>query len=72
MVAGENVLLSLRRPRIPYKATETALAECVEGKPYSSATEPDIVIRCNGGDRGRGNEHISLINPLMKTPSARM
>jgi hypothetical protein len=28
-----------------YTATETALVECEEGKPYSRAAEPDIVIR---------------------------
>jgi hypothetical protein len=48
------------------------LVECVEGKPYSRATEPDMVIRCKGGERGRGSEHMSLMKPVKKTPEARM
>lgn len=28
-----------------YTATETAFVECVEGKPYSNAAEPDMVMR---------------------------
>jgi len=55
-----------------YTATETAFAECVEGKPYSRAADPDIVIRCRGGDKGRGRENMSLINPVKKTPVARI
>jgi hypothetical protein len=51
-------------------ATETAFVECVEGKPYSSAAEPDIVMRWSGGDNGRGRHSKSLMNPLKKTPEA--
>ena len=53
-----------------YTATDTALAECVEGNPYSRATECDIVIRFRGGDNGRGKHHMSLMKPLKKTPDA--
>ena len=46
--------------------------ECVEGKPYSSAVDPDIVILWSGGESGRGKQSISLITPLKKTPAAKM
>jgi hypothetical protein len=55
-----------------YTATDTAFAEWVEGKPYSRAAEPDIVIRWSGGDNGRGNDSISFIKPVKKTPEARI
>jgi hypothetical protein len=60
------------RLRRAYTATDTAFVECVEGNPYSSAAEPDMVIRCSGGDRGRGRQSKSLMKPLKKTPEARM
>lgn len=53
-----------------YTATETAFAECVDGKPYSNAAEPDMVILCKGGDNGRGREKKSLRKPVQKTPDA--
>ena len=53
-----------------YTATDTALAECVEGNPYSKAADCDIVIRLRGGERGRGKHHMSLMKPLKKTPDA--
>lgn len=43
-----------RRVNMPYNATETALVECVLGNPYSRAADPDILILCRGGDKGRG------------------
>ena len=55
-----------------YTATETAFAECVDGKPYSRAADPDMVIRWRGGDRGRGREKKSLTKPVKKTPVARI
>lgn len=45
-------------------ATETALVVCVDGKPYSRAAEPDMVMRCRGGDSGRGRQTRSLAYPL--------
>lgn len=51
-------------------ATETAFVEWVEGKPYSNAADPDIVIRCRGGESGRGRHNRSLMKPLKKTPVA--
>ena len=54
-----------------YMATETALVECVEGNPYSKAVDPDIVIRCRGGESGLGRHNKSLMNPLKKTPDAK-
>lgn len=54
-----------------HTATETALVECVDGKPYSKAAEPDIVIRWRGGESGRGRQSKSLMNPLKKTPEAK-
>lgn len=54
-----------------YTATETAFVECVEGKPYSSAVEWDIVILFKGGERGLGKHHMSFKKPLKKTPDAR-
>lgn len=64
----ESVELSTERT---YMATETALVECVEGNPYSKAADPDIVIRCRGGESGRGRQSKSLRNPLKKTPEAK-
>lgn len=61
----------LSRPSA-YTATETALVECVEGNPYSSAADPDMVIRWSGGERGRGRHNRSFKKPLQKTPDARM
>lgn len=52
-------------------ATEMALVECVEGNPYSKAADPDIVMRCRGGDNGRGRHRRSLTKPLQNTPAAR-
>jgi len=53
-----------------YTATDTALVEWVEGKPYSRAAECDIVIRSKGGERGRGRHHMSFKKPLKNTPDA--
>jgi hypothetical protein len=44
----------------------------VEGKPYSKAAEPDMVILWRGGDSGRGKEVMSFIKPVKKTPLARI
>lgn len=55
-----------------YTATETALVEWVDGNPYSKAADPDIVMRCRGGDNGRGRHSMSLMYPLKKTPDARV
>lgn len=55
-----------------YIATDTAFVEWVEGKPYSKAADSDMLIRCNGGDSGRGRHSKSFRNPLKKTPEAKM
>jgi len=44
----------------------------VEGNPYSRTAESDIVIRCRGGDSGRGRENMSLTNPVKNTPQERI
>lgn len=36
------------------RATEIELVECVEGNPYSKATEGDMVSLCTGGESGLG------------------
>lgn len=60
----------LSRKRI-YVATETALVECVDGKPYSNAADSDMLIRWRGGDNGRGRHSRSFTKPLKKTPEAK-
>ena len=55
-----------------YIATETALVECEEGKPYSKAADPDMVILWRGGESGRGRHKRSLMKPLKNTPAARI
>lgn len=50
---------------------DTAFVVWVEGKPYSSAAEPDMVILWRGGDTGRGRQTRSLAKPLNITPHAR-
>lgn len=47
------------------------MAECVLGKPYSSAVEPDMVIRWRGGLRGLGRQKKSFIIPVKNTPGAK-
>jgi hypothetical protein len=54
-----------------YTATETALVEWVEGKPYSRAVEWDMVILFKGGESGLGKHHMSFRKPLKNTPDAR-
>ena len=68
---SERVFSGSRRRRSAYAATETALALWVDGKPYSKAAYPVMVIRCRGGDKGRGSESMSFIKPVKKTPDAR-
>ena len=51
---------------------ETEFVECVLGKPYSRAALPDMVMRCKGGDSGRGRQTRSFITPLRITPKASM
>jgi len=53
-----------------YAAADTALVECVDGKPYSSLADPDILIRCSGGESGLGKQTKSFTQPLKKTPRA--
>lgn len=67
-----NGLLSSRSSRIEKTATDTALVECVDGKPYSRAADPDMVILVSGGDSGRGKHNRSLTKPLKYTPAARI
>jgi hypothetical protein len=57
---------------IAYTVTETALAEWDEGKPYSSAAEPDMEMRASGGDRGLGKQSMSFKKPVPYTPAASM
>lgn len=54
-----------------YTTTDTAFVECVEGKPYSSAAECDMVIRFKGGDNGLGRHTVSFKKPVKITPDAR-
>ena len=54
-----------------YRATETALVVCVDGKPYSRAALPDMVMRCSGGDTGLGRHTRSLMIPETMTPEAK-
>jgi hypothetical protein len=53
-----------------YITTDTALVECDDGKPYSRAADPDMLIRYSGGDNGRGKQTMSLRKPLQKMPAA--
>lgn len=46
---------------IKNKATEIELVECVEGNPYSKATEGDMVNLWTGGDSGRGRHKKSYM-----------
>lgn len=48
------------------------MLECDEGKPYSRAADPDMVMRASGGDRGRGRHSMSLMKPVKKMPAASM
>lgn len=63
-ILGEMVVLGSRRSNIEKTVTETALVEWLEGNPYSRAADPDMVMRVNGGDRGRGKHSRSLMKPL--------
>lgn len=58
--------------RNPYNDTDTALAECVDGNPYSKAALFDIDMRCKGGDKGRGRQRRSFSTPVKKTPAAKV
>lgn len=69
-MVGFNVEAGECRLNRAYTATDTAFAECVDGNPYSRAAEPDMVIRWRGGDRGRGRDIMSLMNPVKNTPEA--
>lgn len=51
---------------IKNKATEIELVECVEGNPYSKATEGDMVNLWTGGDRGRGRHRKSYMPCLQR------
>ena len=55
-----------------YTATEIALVECEEGKPYSSAADPDMVSLWRGGESGLGRHSRSLTKPLKNTPAAKI
>lgn len=59
------MLFELNRDCAISRETETALAVCVDGNPYSSAADPDIVSRCSGGDKGRGKHKRSLMKFVM-------
>ena len=51
---GESGLYDSHATDIINKAAEIEFVECVEGKPYSSEVEVDILRRCTGGDNGLG------------------
>lgn len=69
---GEIVESADFNPCKAYSATEMAFVECVEGKPYSSAAEADMVILERGGESGRGRHNMSFKKPVRNTPDARI
>lgn len=54
ILAGDSGASFSHAIEIRKSATETEFVECVDGNPYSKATEGDMVNRCTGGDKGLG------------------
>lgn len=54
ILAGDSGASFSHAMDIRKRATETEFVECVEGNPYSKATDGDIVNLCTGGDIGLG------------------
>lgn len=59
-LAGDSGLSFSEAIEIRKSATEIELVECVEGNPYSKATEGDMVSLCTGGDKGLGRHKKSF------------